>query len=117
MTRRSTETITVLSPLSLTTVPCRIRFGIAAISSTLRRRRGSQHRLDPRDVAPHLAHARRALELPGRLLEAQVELFLLQLQKLILQLVRGLGPQIGRLHHAASSTCCTRRTNRVSTGS
>src|SRR3954470_1191153 len=83
MTRRSTETITVLSPLSLTTVPCRIRFGIAALSSTLRRGLAAEHGLDAGDVAPHLAHARRALELAGGLLEAQVELFLLQRNELI----------------------------------
>src|SRR5215217_1785112 len=108
MTRRSTETITVLSPLSLTTVPCRIRLGIAALSSTLRHGLAGEHRLDAGDVAPHLAHARRALELACSLLETQVELFLLQLDELVLQLILGLGAQIGSLHHAASSpACCT----------
>ena len=91
MTRRSTQTIMVLSPLSLTTVPCRIRLGIAALSSSACAAACcAEHGLDARDVAAHLAHARRALELAGGLLEAQVELLLLQLQELVLQLIGGL---------------------------
>src|SRR5262245_51782837 len=74
--------MTVLSCLSLTTVPCSVRFGIVA-SSTLRLRALLlRDRLQPRDVAAHLAHPRRILELPGRPLEAQVELLLLELDHL-----------------------------------
>src|SRR5579862_1566723 len=96
MTRRSTETTIVLSCLSLTTRPCRIRLGMFR-HSALGLLRG-QNRLDPGDVPPHLAHPRRVLELARGLAEAQVELRLPQVQELGLELVRGLRPKIARLH-------------------
>src|SRR5919106_4152154 len=103
-TRRSTRTTIVLSALSLTTVPCRTRLGIAA-PSACRPALGPRLRedgLDPRDVAPHLAHPGGVLELTGGLLEAQVVLLLLQLQKLVRQLVSGLALQLRRLHRTSS---------------
>jgi hypothetical protein len=51
-------------------------------------------RLDPGNVAAHLADARGLLQLPGRPLEAQVELLFLEIEELIGQLVRCLRPQV-----------------------
>src|SRR4029079_8423063 len=97
-TRRSTRTTTVLSPLSDTTVPVRTRFGIPILSSTLLRFGSAGalvlNRLDARDRAAHLTHAARLFELVGRRLEAQVELFALQLDQLLLQLIVGLDLEI-----------------------
>src|SRR3546814_20272206 len=78
MTRRSTKTVIVLSPLSLTTTPCKIRRGIAVTLLRRRLRLNAQDRFDSRDVAANLTHARRVLELAAGLLEAQVELLLAQ---------------------------------------
>src|SRR3546814_3378086 len=78
MTRRSTKTVIVLSPLSLTTTPCKIRRGIAVTLLRRRLRLNAQDRFDSRDVAANLPHARRVLELAAGLLEAQVELLLAQ---------------------------------------
>src|SRR6185312_14658085 len=75
----------------------------------------ADHGLDARDVAPHLPHARGVLELPARLLKAQVEHFLAQLLELALQLVVGLGPHVARLHGSPPSP--TRATTRVATDS
>jgi hypothetical protein len=76
------------------------RFGLG---SGLWRRlaRALLHRngLDSRDVAAHLPHPRRVLELAGRPLKAQVELLLLELEDLVVELVDGHGPQVTRLHH------------------
>src|ERR1700675_1006813 len=94
--RRSTRTITVLSCLSLTTTPWRVRFGI--LKSSLRLGCGLAllpgDGLDARDVAPHRAHARGVLELAGGALETQVELLLLQLQHLIVELIDGQSPHV-----------------------
>src|SRR5690242_17990884 len=103
MTRRSTSTTTVLSPLSLTTRPCITLLGIA-LPSRLRLDRGhpaalTQNGLDPRDVAPNHAHPHRRFELTARLLEAQVELLLLQRRQSLRQLVVGLAAEIHRLRH------------------
>src|SRR5918995_6249075 len=114
MNRRSTRTITVLSHLSLTTVPCMTRLGMASSSDRARRLRGEDG-LDARDIATHFAYARRVLELPGGPLEAQVELLLLELQQLLAQLILGPGAQLRRLHHGASP--CGRPTKRVRNGS
>ena len=88
MTRRSTRTITVLSPLSLTTVPCRTtpRHSFSPLRPA-ETRALAQDGLDARDVAAHLAHPRGVLELAGGPLEAQVELLLLQLSELVAELV------------------------------
>src|SRR3546814_17110037 len=98
MTRRSTKTVIVLSPLSLTTTPCKIRRGIAVTLLRRRLRLNAQDRFDSRDVAANLPHARRVLELAAGLLEAQVELLLAQADQRLLQLVSGLGPQTFSLH-------------------
>src|ERR1051325_5891590 len=106
----------VLSILSLTTTPSRIRFGIYDYSLT-----GgllAQHRLDAGDVAAHLAHAACLAELSAGLLEAQVESFLAQVAQLFLELVGGLGAQIGGLHGCLPQPSePTRATKRVLIGS
>src|SRR5262245_25640580 len=91
----------VLSILSLTTTPSRIRFGIyCSLTGGLL----AQHRLDAGDVAAHLAHAACLAELSAGLLEAQVESFLAQVAQLFLELVGRLGAQIAGLHGVNSST-------------
>src|SRR4029079_10406046 len=93
--RRSTFTTMVLSILSLTTTPSRIRFGIyCSLTGGLL----AQHRLDAGDIAAHLAHAACLAELSAGLLETQVESFLAQAAQLFLELVVGLGAKIGGLH-------------------
>src|SRR5664279_3404492 len=95
--RRSTSTTIVLSFLSLTTVPCRTRFGIVLLALCFRgllaRDRGQ-----PRDIAAHLAHSRRILELAAGALEAQVELLLLQAADLVAHLIVAHQPNVRRLH-------------------
>src|SRR6185312_13364215 len=85
----------VLSILSLTTTPSRIRFGI---DDSLTRGLLAQHRLDAGDVAADLAHAAGLAELAAGLLEAQVERFLAQAAQLLLELISGPGTQIAGLH-------------------
>src|SRR3954470_19181934 len=99
ITRRSTRTIMVLSPLSLTTVPCRIRRGISKLLRRGRAHALAQDGLDARDIAAHLADARSVLKLARSPAEAQIELLLLEAQELIVQLIGGLGPQISGLGH------------------
>src|SRR5881394_2662749 len=105
----------VLSILSLTTTPSRIRFGIyCSLTGGLL----AQHRLDAGDVAAHLAHAACLAELSAGLLKAQVESFLAQIAQLFLELVLGLGAQIGGLHGVLPHPSApTRATNRVLIGS
>src|SRR5512147_3073251 len=103
MTRRSTRTTTVFSPLSLTTTPCKTRLGI--IPPLCRRSFGrraalAQDQLQPRDITAHLPPPRRVFQLPARLLKAQIECLLAQLQQLVAQLVVGLEAQVGSLHSA-----------------
>src|SRR3954451_22432755 len=95
ITRRSTRTIMVLSPLSLTTVPCMIRRGMGKLLRRGRAHALAQDGLDARDVAAHLADARGVLKLARGPAEAQVELLLLQGQELVVELIGGLGAQIG----------------------
>src|SRR3984893_10005342 len=64
-----------------------------------RRPLGLRGSLDPGDVATDLAHPRRVRELAGRPLETQVELLLLELEQLVVQLVRAHRPQIFGLEH------------------
>src|SRR5258708_38359657 len=103
MTRRSTRTVTVLSLLSLTTVPHMTRLGmlLAPRSALLRRGLLGQDGLDPRDVAAHHAHPRGVLELAAGALEAQVELLLLELGQLIRELVGGLQADVTGFHGSA----------------
>src|SRR6202163_3665598 len=105
----------VLSLLSLTTTPSRTRFGI---SCSLPGRLPPQHRLDAGDVAAHLARAGGLLQLATGLLETQVECFLAQVAQLVLELVVGLGTQIGGLHRFLPQPAApTRATKRVLIGS
>src|SRR6185312_9546511 len=105
----------VLSILSLTTTPSRIRFGI---DDSLTRGLLAQHRLDAGDVAADLAHAAGLAELAAGLLEAQVERLLAQLAELFLELIPGLGTQIGGLHGCLPHPYApTRVTKRVLIGS
>src|SRR5258706_7943626 len=102
MMRRSTETMTVLLALSLTTVPCRTRLGIPLpLRADLALAR--EECLDAGNVAPHRAHASGILELTARPLEAQVELFLLQLDQVGLQLVGRLGADFVGFHSCYST--------------
>src|ERR1700743_376647 len=91
----------VLSILSLTTTPSRIRFGI--FLNSLTGRLLAQHRLDAGDVAAHLAHATGLAELASSLLEAQVESLLAEVAQLFLELVLGLGAKIVGLHGLSPS--------------
>src|SRR5688572_18525755 len=95
--RRSTLTTTVFSFLSLTTVPCRMRFGMF-VSLLLAGRFFGGDRLDARDVPADLLHASGLFELAGRLLEAQVELLLLQAGQFVVQLVWALCPYVRGFH-------------------
>src|SRR5690606_38406276 len=113
----------VLSPLSETTTPSRIRFGISVLSSGLPLL--TLQRLDAGDGLAHLVDPMGLLGLAGGGLEAQVELFLLQLQELFLQLIGGHGAQVGDLHHgsdpfpqcSAATPASSRVTTLVRTGS
>src|SRR5437868_1391130 len=106
----------VLSILSLTTTPSRIRFGISML---LRRGFLLEHGLDARDVATHSLDAGRVARLrtdhPVGLLEAQVERFLAKVAELRLELVGRLGAHVTGLHHAPPSLM--RATNLVLIGS
>src|SRR5262249_3173625 len=75
----------------------------------------AQHGLDARDGAADVSHARGVLELPARLLEAQVEHFLGELLELGVKLVGGLGFHVLGLHAPAPSP--RRRTTLVAIGS
>src|SRR5204862_1622044 len=94
-TRRSTCTTTVLLGLSLTTSPMNSR---AVTSLLLLRPLGGHDRFDARKITPDLADARSIGELTRRLLEAQAERFLAQLQRLRLQLVGRLALEVFTLH-------------------
>src|SRR5216683_190242 len=99
MTRRSTRTTIVLSQASLTTTPCRTRFGMTLFLLL----RGGR------------AGALRVLELTAGALEAQVERLLAKVLDLLFQLVGGFRPEIVSLHADASSP--SRVTKRVPIGS
>src|SRR6266478_2579373 len=117
MTRRSTRTMTVLSQESLTTTPCRMRFGILNPLRPPSLHRLALHRLalhrlallrlaaalaenslDARDVAPHQAHPRSIFELPAGALETQVENLPAERVDLFGQLVDRPRPQVGGFH-------------------
>src|SRR5260221_5750425 len=113
---RSTFTTTVLSPLSETITPSRIRFGIYRLSLG-RLGLAAQDGLDARDVLAHLIHAVGLLELAGGGLEAQFELLLLERQQLVGQLVGRQAAHFVDLHHQCSTAASMRVTMRVFTGS
>src|ERR1051325_3526795 len=71
-------------------------------------------RLHARDVATDNAHARGILELAGGALEAQIELFLLQLEDFVVQLIQRHRSYVGGFHDTYSAI---RSMNRVLTGS
>src|SRR5580692_6786446 len=96
--RRSTFTTNVLACLSLTTTPCRVRFGILFLSALRRRALDARNGLQARDVAPHLAHARGIFQLSAGALEAQVEVLLLELEHFVVDLIDRHRPDIGRFH-------------------
>src|ERR1700712_2361489 len=111
-TLRSTRTTTVLSVLSETTVPTRIRLGIVFSLRAGRRFWGSLstlslQRLDPGDVATHFLDAGRTLELVGGCLEAEVEGLALQFGQVTRQLIVALDAHVADFvrilggHHAA----------------
>src|SRR6476659_938487 len=104
--------MTVLSCLSLTTVPDSIRFGITISSLRLFGRallRGDG--LDACDVAAHFAHAAGVLQLARGALETQVELLLLEPHQLVGKLVRAHRPGVAGLHDNLSYSAmrCTKR--------
>src|SRR5882757_2630525 len=110
--------MTVLSCLSLTTVPCSIRFGISL--SSLRffgRALLSGDRLHARDIAAHFAHAAGILQLTRRPLEAQVELLFLELHQLVGELIGAHRPGVAGFHRSALSYSAMRWTKRVFIGS
>src|SRR5688500_11065388 len=105
--RRSTFTTTVLSCLSLTTTPCKTRFGIFVSLTLGRSELLLLQRAHARDVLADHTHPRRILQLAGGALEAQIELLLLERQQLVLQLIRRhgleIGHSLGRLHDPHSA--------------
>src|SRR5690349_13333657 len=89
----------VLSFLSLTTTPCKMRFGMK-LELLSARRCGALglHRPDAGDVAPDLTHPSRVLHLARGLLESQIELLLLELHQLVPQRIVGERPHVFRFH-------------------
>src|SRR5690606_6546559 len=76
----------------------------------------AQKRRDASDVLAHFRDPVGLIHLAGGGLEAQVELFLLELQQLVGQLVDGLRPEIGDLgHQAAASAWAMPASRRVTT--
>src|SRR6266481_1730068 len=103
--RRSTRTTTVFACLLLTTSPCNTRFGIYRLLKNLSSSFGGRGALalrsglDPGDVAADLANARRVCKLPGRSLDAPVELLFLELDEFIVQLVWRHRPEVIGFKH------------------
>src|SRR2546430_13411531 len=106
--RRSTRTTTVLSCLSLTTTPCNVRFGISRSLRLGSRALLRRNCLDAGDIAADLPHPRGVLELSGRALKAQIEPLLLELQRLVVELIDRHGPEITRLHGFTPIPRCAR---------
>src|SRR5580698_2332202 len=110
MTRRSTRTVTVLFILSLVTRPVSTRLGIAAAPSGLGHGASllRENGFHPRDIAAHLLDPADAFVLAGGALEAQVELFLAQVEQHGAKLVLGLQPHVaglGCLRHLRRLPC------------
>src|SRR5690606_3469444 len=100
--------------------PCRRRlrlqeFVSAFVSSLSRGPLLTQKRGDARDGLPDLVDAMGLFHLAGCGLETQVELFLLELEQLVGQLVGGHGPEVANLGHAACSMWTTPASTRVTT--
>src|SRR5215813_2814850 len=109
----------VFACLSLTTMPWSSRFGTSASLLRLRLRGAllPRNRPDAGDVATNLAHPRRVLELARRALKAQVEPLLLELERLVVELVDGHVAQVLGLEHGGHSYSAMRATKRVLIGS
>src|SRR5690242_3482915 len=75
----------------------------------------AQHGFDAGDVLADLAGAVGLLQLAGGCLETQVELLLLQLQQLVLELVRGHLADFVDLHRSHSAVWATPASSRVTT--
>src|SRR5258707_12110905 len=86
----------VFSCLSLTTTPCKILFGMSLVLG-LRAGAllgGDGH--DAGDITTHDAHPRGVLQLPACLLKAQIELLLLELERLVVELIFGHDANVGK---------------------
>src|SRR3954464_2189820 len=107
-------TVTVLSHLSLTTLPSNTRRGIYLLLSFLfssrflgccffsnRRLAGFQfiqQRLNFRNVAADDTDTSRVLDLPGGFLEPEIKLLLAQIHQVLLQLIRCFSSQFCGFH-------------------
>src|SRR5690606_24099692 len=91
-TWRSTSTVTVLSILLLTTRPSTVRsfFSVFSVMSARSLLLGAEEGVDASNLAANPAGVVGLGELAGRLLHAQRELLLLQLEQVRLQFVRRL---------------------------
>src|SRR3954470_11006214 len=93
----------VFACLSLTTTPCRVRFGMCGpllrLAVALLRGDG----LDTCDVAASFAQARGVFQLTGGALETQVEALLLQVQDGVVHLVLAHRADIAGLHFSHGS--------------
>src|SRR5262249_24525577 len=78
---------------------------------------GLSNGLDAGDVAPDLANARGICQLTSRPLETQVELLSLELDELVVQLVRRHRPEVIGFKHQSSPYSAMRSTKRVLIGS
>src|SRR5690606_14772652 len=92
LTWRSTSTVTVLSILLLTTRPSTVRsfFSVFSVMSARSLLLGAEQGVDASDLAAYPTGVVGLGELAGRLLHAQRELLLLQLEQVRLQIVRRL---------------------------
>src|SRR3954452_17840972 len=107
----------VLACLSLTTTPCKVRFGIFVSLLLLLRARLRGDGLDPGDVTAGFAQARGVLELPGGALEAQVEALLLQVQDGVVLLIGAQRADVFDFHLGHGHYSAMRSTKRVLIGS
>src|SRR3954463_15080190 len=107
----------VLACLSLTTTPCKVRFGIFVSLLLLLRARLRGDGLDPGDVTAGFAPARGVLELPGGALEAQVEALLLQVQDGVVLLIGAQRADVFDFHLGHGHYSAMRSTKRVLIGS
>src|SRR6185437_4795587 len=100
--RRTSETVTVRSILSLVTTPVRVfrRARSAVCGSAMADFLLSQDRLQARDVPPDGAEAHRVLDRLGGGAEAQVEALGHELLQLGLHVVHRQVPDLGRLHRS-----------------
>src|SRR6266702_7193011 len=114
---RAPRTTTVLAVLSLTTTPCKVRFGIFVSLLLLLRALLRGDSLDPGDVTAGLAPARGIFELPGGAVGAQVEALLLQIQDCVILLVGAQRADVFDLHLCHGHYSAMRSTKRVLIGS